>query len=65
MVTVKREQILQLQKIKNRSTEEDKQVIEAAISTVIKYKYSKVGVVAGALLWAGAIALIIIYLMML
>lgn len=62
---MKKQEILQLQKIKNRSTEEDKQVIEAAISTVIKYRYSKVGVIAGAILWAGAIALIIMYLRML
>lgn len=62
---MKREQILQLQKIRNRSTGEDKQVIEAAISTAIKYRYSKVGVAVGAILWTGAIALIIIYLRML
>lgn len=62
---MKRKEILQLQKIRNKSTEEDKQVIEAAISTVIKYRYSKVGVIAGAILWTGAIALIIIYLRML
>lgn len=62
---MKREQILQLQKIRNRSTEEDKQVIEAAISTAIKYRYSKVGFIAGAMLWAGAIVIIIIYLRML